>query len=284
MTPIFFIAALLCYVTISIYFMRSLLAAANHLANEKSSQPTKPYRIHRTVSISLLVVGMLCHALTLYPFMLSDTGNINFNLLNVISLTTLVMLGFSLLFSSYRPVIVLNVLAAPIAAMGLLVGYLNTQPANLTNLTELSLSMELHIVLSIVAYSVFFMAATQAILLHLQYRELKHHTQHRVWVKLLPPLETMESLLFDMILVGFCLLSVALALGFVGVTDLLAQHLAHKTVFSLLAWLLFAWLLYDKHKHGWRGKRAANITLWGFGLLAIGFIGTKFVLEWVLGR
>lgn len=287
MTSIFFLIALSCYVIVSIYFMRSLAVAASHLSGRKAitdvqTTPEKSYRINRKVSIILLIVGWVFHALTLYPYMMAADGNINFNLFNVLSLTALLMLGFSLLFSSYRPIIVLNVLAAPIAALGLMTGYVQQPLKHISTTSDISLTMQLHIILSIAAYSILFMAAMQAVLLLLQNRELKHKTHTRVWVKLLPPLQTMERLLFDMILVGFALLSVALGLGWLGVTDLLAQHLAHKTVFSGLAWLLFAWLIFGHWKFGWRGKRAANMTLWGFGLLALGFIGTKTVLELIL--
>lgn len=296
-STVFFILALLCYFAVSCYFFYSLYATARHISvthaqheiATQSSNGTKKHRINRMGSLSLLLLGMICHAISLYSQMVTTGLNIDFSLFNILSLTTLLMLGFSLLFSSYRPIIVLNSLAAPSAAFGLIMGFVFSAPVMVGNVTapstiptQMSLSMQLHIMLSIAAYSVLLMAASQAILLRLQNRELKHKTHTRVWVKLLPPLETMESLLFDMILLGFCLLSVALAFGWFGVTDLLAQHLAHKTVFSLLAWALFAWLIYGHWKYGWRGKRAANITLWAFGLLALGFIGTKTVLELIL--
>lgn len=241
-------------------------------------------RINRQVSLILLSVGAIFHAITLYPSLLTQAG-LSFSLVNVLSLTSLLMLIFSLMFSSYRPIIVLHIFSAPLAALGLLIGYVfHPKVADvalhpLINKDFPQYALQLHIILSIAAYSVLFMAAMQAILLHLQTRELKHQSIYRVWVKLLPSLQTMEKLLFDMILLGFCLLSVALLFGWFGVTDLLAQHLAHKTFFSGFAWLLFAYFLYGHWKYGWRGKRAANMTLWGFSLLAIGFIGTKAILE-----
>lgn len=87
-----------------------------------------------------------------------------------------------------------------------------------------------------------------------------------------------------MIVVGFVLLTVALGLGFADTTNLLAQHLTHKTVFSVLSWLVFGALLVGHWRYGWRGARAANMTLYGVALLATAFIGTKFVLEVILQR
>ena len=126
------------------------------------------------------------------------------------------------------------------------------------------------------------MAAVQALFVRLQISELKHKTIHRFWVNKLPSLQSMESLLFDMILVGFVLLSIALGIGFIYVDDLMAQHIAHKTVFSVLSWLLFGLLLIGNWRGALRGKRAANITIYAFILLAIGFIGSKFVLEFLI--
>lgn len=138
--------------------------------------------------------------------------------------------------------------------------------------------------MSLAAYSVLFMAAIAAIMLRLQISELKRQTFHRVWVDKLPSLQSMEALLFDMITVGFGLLSISLLLGFIDTTNLLAQHLVHKTVFSLLSWLVFGALLVGHWRFGWRGQRAANMTLYGVILLGLAFIGTKFVLELILNK
>lgn len=138
-----------------------------------------------------------------------------------------------------------------------------------------------HIVLSILAYSIFCIAAIQAVLIHLQNNNLKkrHHT---ILQRNLPPLLTMENLLFEMLWTGTVILFMAVALGFVFVDDLFAQHLAHKTFFSLLALALFATLLIGRIKYGWRGMRASHMTLWGVALLVLGFVGSKFVLQWLM--
>lgn len=235
--------------------------------------------INKSVSLGLLIVGMLAHAALLYPYIFTLYG-LNFNLFNVFSLVSLFFLSFFVLFSLYRPIISLGILAAPTALFGMTIGYVGRAPYQ--PLTDVSIGLEAHIILSFAAYCVLLMAAVQALFLRLQIRELKHHSINRFWVNKLPSLQTMEGLLFDMILVGFVLLSVALGLGFIYVQDLMAQHIAHKTVFSVLSWLLFGILLLGNWRAGWRGKYAANITIYAFILLAIGFVGSKFVLEMVL--
>ncbi|MDA5132782.1 cytochrome C assembly family protein [Psychrobacter sp. ANT_H3] len=235
--------------------------------------------IHKGVSLGLLVVGMLAHAALLYPHVVTLYG-LNFNLFNIISLISLFFLFFYVIFSLYRPIVSLGILAAPTALVGMIVGYIGRAPYR--PITDISVGLEAHILLSLAAYCVLLMAALQALFLRLQIRELKHQSIHRFWVNKLPSLQSMESLLFDMLLVGFVLLSIALGIGFVYVEDLMAQHLAHKTLFSVLSWLLFGALLLGNWRAGWRGKRAANMTIYAFILLAIGFVGSKFVLEMLL--
>ncbi|PRV98071.1 cytochrome C assembly family protein [Acinetobacter sp. AR_0276] len=128
------------------------------------------------------------------------------------------------------------------------------------------------------------MATIHAILIWFQNRELKKKQKKRFWVNLLPPIQAMESLLFDLIITGFILLTIALAFGFLTVDSFFAQHLAHKTVFSIISWIIYGSLLIGHYKLGWRGQKAIRFTLIGFALLAIGFIGSKFVLEMILGR
>ena len=259
-----FLMAGMVYILVSIYIGWALIH-------------DKP--IHKGVSLGLLVVGMLAHAALLYPHVVTLYG-LNFNLFNTISLISLFFLFFYVIFSLYRPIVSLGILAAPTALIGMIVGYIGRAPYR--PITDISVGLEAHILLSLAAYCVLLMAALQALFLRLQIRELKHQSIHRLWVNKLPSLQSMESLLFDMLLVGFVLLSIALGIGFVYVEDLLAQHLAHKTVFSVLSWLLFGALLLGNWRAGWRGKRAANMTIYAFILLAIGFVGSKFVLEMLL--
>ncbi len=235
--------------------------------------------IHKGASLSLLLVGMIAHATLLYPYIFTLYG-LNFNLFNVFSLISLFFLFFYVLFSLYRPIVSLGILAAPTALIGMIVGYIGRAPYQ--PLTDVSVGLEAHIILSFAAYCVLLMAAVQALFLRLQIRELKQNTFHRFWVNKLPSLQTMESLLFDMILVGFVLLSIALGIGFIYVENLFAQHIVHKTVFSVLSWLLFGLLLLGNWRGDLRGKRAANMTFYAFILLAIGFIGSKFVLEFLV--
>jgi ABC-type uncharacterized transport system permease subunit len=140
-----------------------------------------------------------------------------------------------------------------------------------------------HILLSMAAAALLFAAAATAVLLVILDRRL--HTRRIAHLpSVLPPLDTLEKVMFRLIGAGFALLTLALFTGFVFVTNLFAQHLIHKTFLSIVAWVLFGVLLIGRVRFGWRGRFAVRWTLAGCVVLALAYFGSKFVLEHLLGR
>jgi ABC-type uncharacterized transport system permease subunit len=90
--------------------------------------------------------------------------------------------------------------------------------------------------------------------------------------------------MFRVIAAGFVLLTLTLLSGVLFVDDLFAQHLVHKTVLSIAAWIVFGILLFGRWRWGWRGRRAVRLTLAGMAILLLAFFGSKFVLEVILHR
>jgi ABC-type uncharacterized transport system permease subunit len=174
----------------------------------------------------------------------------------------------------------LGVVVFPQAALLLLLFALipNTSPS-----TPLDWRLLLHAWLALLAYATLALAAWQAILLWLQERALRRRSFH-TWLRALPPLTELESLLFRTIRFGFVLLTAALLTGALFIEDMFAQHLVHKTVLSILSWLAFAALLLGRRLYGWRGITAVRWTLGAMLLLVLAFFGSKFVLELVLHR
>jgi len=140
-----------------------------------------------------------------------------------------------------------------------------------------------HILLSMGAAALLFAAAVTALLLVFLDRRLRTRRIADL-PSVLPPLDALEKVMFRLIGAGFALLTLALLTGFVFVTNLFAQHLAHKTVLSVIAWVLFGMLLIGRVRYGWRGRSAVRWTLSGFGFLVLSYFGSKFVLEYLLGR
>ena len=141
----------------------------------------------------------------------------------------------------------------------------------------------LHIVLAILATSIITIGAVQAIFMAYENQHLKQKHGFRL-IKHMPPLQTMESLLFEIVWEGIFLLSGVIITGILFTEDFLGQHLSHKTVLSLTSWIVFAILLWGRHKAGWRGSTAIRWTLAGFIFLILAYFGSKFVLELLLNR
>jgi len=92
----------------------------------------------------------------------------------------------------------------------------------------------------------------------------------------------MEHLLFRFIKIGIILLSFGLFTGFYFLENLFGSGIAHKTILSIIAWVIFTILLFGRWKFGWRGKIAVRWTLGGFTALMLAFFGTKYVQEFML--
>jgi ABC-type uncharacterized transport system permease subunit len=150
-----------------------------------------------------------------------------------------------------------------------------------------------HIALSTLAYGALTIASFQAVLMAMQESRLHALTApdtHRGWflgaLDRLPPLLTMERLLFRMITIGFVLLTLTVISGIFFSEQVFGKpfRFEHKTVFTLLSWLVFGALLTGRQWRGWRGKTALSFVLTGFGTLLLAYVGSRFVLEVVLHR
>lgn len=201
-----------------------------------------------------------------------------FNSASVITffiVSTLLVSGFS------KPIHSLFAFVLPLAAAILIVALLvpQTQPPRFY-----SGGMMFHIFVSMLAYSVITIAALLAVLLGIQNRQLhEHHPETRL-NRVLPPLQTTERLMFEWLMIGFVLLTIAIISGSLFVSDFFAQSLAHKTVLTLIAWLFFAVLLFGHFHLGWRGARASRLTVLGFAFLMLAFFGSKFVMEYLITK
>ncbi len=146
-------------------------------------------------------------------------------------------------------------------------------------------AFRLHLAISLLAYSLFTIASLQALLMAVLERRL-HGGSLPGFLRSLPPLLTMESLLFRIIAAGFVFLTLSLGSGMIYSEELFGRPLrfTHKVVFGIAAWCIFGALLVGRRAYGWRGRTALRWTLAGFLALVLAYIGSKFVLEVILGR
>jgi len=139
----------------------------------------------------------------------------------------------------------------------------------------------LHWLLGVASYGLFGVAVLHALLLNRAERQMRRAPSlgdpaaHGV------PLLRLERLTFRFVGAGFVVLSAAIVLGF-----WFSDHWRwdHKSVFSILGWLVFAGLLAGRRAFGWRGPRATRGVYVGAALLLLAYVGSRFVLEVVLHR
>ncbi|MFW6093545.1 MAG: cytochrome C assembly family protein [Pseudomonadota bacterium] len=230
--------------------------------------------------VALTLPALVLHAAVTYQQVNTAEG-IYLGLFTAASLITLVMVLFVLLASVRLPVHNLLVLVLPAAAAAVAGSLL--VDTGFQSRRSLSPALGVHILFSVFAYSVLFMAACQSLLLAYQEHTLKRRNSIAL-LRLLPPLETMEALLFTLLWTGVLALTAAIATGFVFLEDMFAQHVVHHTVLAMASWLLYTVLLAGRHFLGWRSSTATYWTLIAFSLLVLGYFGSKFVMEILLER
>jgi ABC-type uncharacterized transport system permease subunit len=224
------------------------------------------------------IVGALCHAAYLYlPLFHQQQLALDFfsAASHVMWLAGLILL----ITSSTHKLESLSLFFLPFITMALLIQLTLSNPDNA--ILVISNGVGVHILSALLAYSMFMIAAIQAVLLAYQHKSL-HNRKPNILLRTLPSLQDMDKLLFRFISVGLALLSLALLTGFIYLEDLFGQHIAHKTILSIIAWLVFSALIVGRWRYGWRGITATRWTLSGFTLLMLAFFGTKFVQEYLL--
>jgi ABC-type uncharacterized transport system permease subunit len=255
---------------LAIYFFASIYFGGRFLQKKSISSPQLLWTT---------TAGLIAHGIGVYSVSITTLG-FNFSFFAALSLvfwTVNLIVFFSCIKKELHN---LFLMLFPLSALAVLASILAQKPEQQHHLNY---AIATHVVLSILAYSLLTIASLQALLLAYQNRLLKNKN-HISNARLLPPLQTMEALLFELLWVGEILLTLSIISGFYFLEDMFAQHLAHKTVFALIAWVIYALLLWGRHQMGWRGNKAIRWTLAGFICLMLAYFGSKLVLEIILGR
>jgi len=257
-----------------LYLVAAALIAYRLFMRDRAALPP------RSVALGAAFAGLLLHTWLLYQTILSPAG-LNLAFFNALSLASWTVIASLLVPSINKPVENLGIVLLPVAALTILLDAFYPHVGFMGDAA--SLQLKLHVLLSMLAYSLLTLASVQAILLAVQDHYL-HKRQPGGFIRSLPPLMTMEALLFEMIAVGFMLLTLALLSGVAFLDNLFDQHLVHKTVLSVFAWTIFGGLLLGRKLWGWRGRKAIAWTLSGFVILLLAYFGSKMVLELILHR
>jgi ABC-type uncharacterized transport system permease subunit len=222
------------------------------------------------------------HAVLIAGAVFTANG-LNLSLANALSAVAALTALLSWLGTLTRALPGVAAVAFPVAAVGALL------PALFPSLHRFSFIAEpwaaLHIAVALLAYTLLIVAALQALVLMALEKRL-HRGLPDPGPDALPPLLTLERFLFRLVTAGYVLLTLTLVSGALFSEQIFGKPLTfnHKTVFSLLSWLVFGALLYGRRRYGWRGRTALNWILAGSALLLLAYFGSKFVLEVILGR
>lgn len=247
-------------------------------------RPVKIYSIKAVQLPPLTIVfwmsALALHATALSQGLMTNSG-LDLSFFHALSLVGWLIAALLCATTLRQPLESLAIVLLPFIILTLVTGFVT--PVLNRQIIAAEPGLQIHVLGSLLAFSILALAAAQALLLFYQDYHLRNH-QLTSWVRYLPPLQHMESFLFQLIWLGFFLLSVALVSGWVFLDDIFAQHLLHKTVLSILAWVIFAMLLMGRIFAGWRGRKAIHWTLGGFALLVLAYFGSKMVLEIILSK
>ena len=221
--------------------------------------------------------ALVAHGLAAYLPTLAGESGLGFY--RVASLMFLSMGVISLIALIVRPLHTLLIVLFPLAALSILVA--TFAPDTSRPMSDLPAGILSHVSASIISFAVLALAVLQGLLVTVQSRQLRQHRSRGV-IRKLPPLEAASALFFELTGAGFLILTVAIGTGVVFVEDLFGQHLVHKTVLTMLAWWHYAVLLMQYFRRGWRVQSAITVNLIAFGLVVVGFFGSKLVLELLL--
>lgn len=260
-----------------IFYSLSTLLQGRDLLQPRSGSE---HEAQRRKVLLFAVLALLVHLVNVVQVIAID-GGYDFGFFKIATLFSWTIALIVVLSSLKKPLDNLFLALFPLAIVSILSALL--LPGSATPESELSGGVALHVLLGIAAFSIITIAAVQSVLVAWLNRELKHK-HFSPALRHLPPLQTMEALLFELIWAGFFTLLGVIASGFIFMEDMFAQHLAHKTFFTLLSTAVFAILLWGRHRLGWRGRLAYRWTLAGFGFLIVAYFGVKFVLELLLDR
>lgn len=264
-----YLATFMAYGALSVFFLRAQLAG-------------NAEKFNRGLLGNAVLLPLALHGYLLYDN-LWFAGALNLGLVHALSLILWLTILVYWLAHFFYPLASLKALMLPLAAVAAVLPLIF--PSTRMMLQPTSWAFDAHVLAAMLAYSLFTIAAMHAGLMTLAESSL-HRARTPALLRNLPPLLTMEALLFRIIGVGFVLLTLTLISGMVFSEQIFgrAWQFNHKILFGIVAWAVFGVLLAGHRVYGWRGRTAVNWTMSGFGFLLLAYLGSKFVLEVILRR
>ncbi|MCC2615178.1 cytochrome c biogenesis protein CcsA [Aestuariibacter halophilus] len=233
---------------------------------------------HRVAAV-LAIFAMGLHLSLLTQGILLEPGQ-NMSFTNVASLIAWLIALSMTAASLWMPNLLLLPVVLGFAALVVLINLLI--PVTHIMHIDIQPALLIHITLALFAYGILMIALLYALQLAYINQRLKQK-QASLLNSPLPPLMMVESIFFKLLVTGTALLTLSLISGFVFLDNMFATQQAHKTVLSLLAWLIYVIVLVGHQRLGWRGKPVITATITGSVLLTLAYFGSRFVKDILLG-
>ena len=224
-----------------------------------------------------LALILLFHLITVVDLLLVDNG-LDLSLFKTFVLIAFIINTVIFISSFNKSLHSMYLVLFPISIFSLLLGQFISPTKTLT---DLSLPIQIHIIISFLSYSFLAIAALHSMMTGYHHLQLKQKNQNFL-INSFPPLQTMENFLFELIWIGVVLLTLSLGSGFLFYDNLFEQKLLHKVILSSLAWITYVILLWGRYQRGWRGNVAIAWTWAGFISILMAYVGSKIVIEFLL--
>jgi cytochrome c-type biogenesis protein CcsB len=261
------------YITLALYGCATLL----YLAYLARTTPLLASWSHR-----LITLGFISHLLSTIH-LISDIGHLPINTIQEsLSLFSLTIVGAFILFERFYRVAILGSFITPLAMVLIAVSSVIPDKAADFSQQSYGLWFWIHIMCAFISHATFSISAAVSVMYLLQQHFLKKKHFGALFRKL-PSLEMLDDISYRSLMIGFPLLTVAIISGVVRSYQAVGIYWSWsdpKQVWTLVTWLIYAALLHGRVMTGWRGKRAAYLSVTGFIVLLISLVGIRHNLNW----
>ncbi|PCI60323.1 MAG: cytochrome C assembly family protein [Gammaproteobacteria bacterium] len=238
-----------------------------------------PQGPNQLVIMSSGCIAVFIHTLLVHHLLFIQSNEIDFNLINVVSLVALLIsLTVTVMALKYKANLLLPVVYGFSGVWLILANFIPPTIHLLPDNEQIMLIA--HIIIALIAYCILIIATLYAFQVSFITHKLK--SKNISAVNHLPPLMQVQHQLFLILAIGTFALFISQLTGFIFLDNLFSKENAHKTVLSIMALLVYCAILWGHYKKGWRGHRVLILTIIASFLLTLAYFGSRFVKEFLL--
>ena len=231
-------------------------------------------------SYMILFSAFIFHTLSLaYLYFTLGTAPV-ISLKLTLSFFSWCIIGVYLIFQLRFGLMVLGSFIAPLAAFLMIISSAIPGTEMIVRPVLRSVWLTIHVGTIFIGDGIFAIAFMAAIMYLIQEDQIKKKKRGSFYHRL-PSLETLDSINHYSLIYGFPFLTVGMITGAIYAQYALGSYWRWdaKEIWSLITWLSYAVLLHERLTVGWRGKRAAIMSIVCFIILVFTFIAGSLWLS-----